>query len=181
MSWPEDLQRLLQPLMRKVDGMVSRVVLRQVDDGHGRQEVQAEGVEGELHPVVEHFQPFGVRGFPPAGVDGLAFAIGGYRNHLAVLGFAPKMTPSPALTEGDVLFHCLNPSVFTMLHNAGSWTAQGKTQWFATLDGLSEYQYVSMTVGRTVIRVEDKTTGRFSQITITPDEVKIETPSFVHP
>lgn len=177
----EDLERLLQPVLRRIGGMVSRVVLRNVDDSHGRQEVQVEGLSKELHPTVEHFQPFGVRGFPPTGVDGIGFAIGGYRNHLVVLGLAPKIAPDPPLQPGDVLFYCGNPKVRARAQADGAYKMQGEDSWFATLDCLDTYQFISMAPGQTVIKVQDKKSGHSSQITITPDQVRIDTASFVHP
>ena len=175
------LNRLLDPLRRQVQGMVSRVVLTRADDAHGRQEVQVEGVEGELHPVVEHFQPFGLRAVPPAGVDGVGLAVGGWRNHLVVLGLSPKMAPPFALAAGDVLLYCTAEGNYALLKADGSLKVHGKTSVRLELQDLEAHQFISITPLQTLLQVEDPESGHVSKLTITPEQVRIETASFVHP
>jgi hypothetical protein len=174
----DDLKKLLQPIQRQIGGMVSRVVVRAVNDAPGRQELQVEGFDEELHPTVEHMQPFGVRGFPPSDVDGIGFAVGGYRNHLVVMGVAPKVAGMPELKPGDVLFYCLNPNTWTLAGNDGNWRASAAEGWHAALFGLETKQFVTMVPGTTTIRVEDPGTGKYSLITITPASVTINSQVF---
>jgi phage baseplate assembly protein V len=173
------LERLLQPLRQRIYGMVSRVTLTKVDDAHGRQEMQLTGFDQELFPVVEHFQPFGLRAVPPAGCDGIGFAVGGSRNHLVAFGLAPKMTPPAELAEGDVLLYCLDPKNWAVLTADGTLRFHADTTWRAELEGLEAKQFVVMTPGTTVLQVQDD--SETSRITITPHMVKIETPNFEHP
>lgn len=169
----DTLGKLLEPMRRQIGGMVSRVVVRAVDNAPGRQELQVEGFDGELHPKVEHFQPFGVRGFPPTDVDGIGLAVGGYRNHLVVLAVAPKVAGLPQIVAGDVIYHGTNPDCWTHVTADGSWRGQGVDSWYATLKGLETYQYIQMVPGLTTIRVEDPATHKYSLIEITPLAVTI--------
>jgi phage baseplate assembly protein V len=175
----DELKRLVAPLSRRVSTMVSRVVLRNVDDAHDRQETQLEGFRDELHPVVENFQPFGLRAIPPVGSEGIGIAVGGERNHLVVVGLAPKFKPDQVMEEGDVLVYCLDPKVYALAKKAGSYSTQGRVTWSADMADLP--QYIVMTPKQTVLHVEDPDTGKKSRITITPTMVKIETDNFIHP
>jgi phage gp45-like len=173
------LERVLQPLRQRVYGMVSRVTLNKVDDAHGRQEMQLTGFDEELFPVVECFQPFGLRAVPPPGCDGIGLAVGGSRNHLVAFGLAPKMTPPFDLAEGDVLLYCLDPKNWAVLLADGTVKLHGNTAWRAELEQLEDKQFIVMTPGQTVLQVQDD--AHVSRITITPTMVKIETENFVHP
>ena len=179
----ELLAKFLKPLQRQVNGMVRRVVLTQLDDTPGRQTLQlldGSGPNGnDLLDGVEHFQPFGIRGLPPLGVDAIGFAVGGWRNHLVAIAASAKVKPTPALVPGDVCYLGVDPDNYTLLQANGKYTAQGNVGWFATLKGLSEKQFISMVPGTTVIFVSNGAVS--STITITPGEVNIQTPSFVHP
>lgn len=178
----DDLQRLLRPLGRRVSTMVSRVVLRAVDDAPGRQEVQAEGFADELHPRVEHFQPFGLRARPPVGSEGIGLAVGGARNHLVVLALSAKDAGNQALDDGDVLLYCIDPDTYTRLKASGALETKARTSWAVRMAGLENKQFVSMTPGETIVQVEDPNDpAKKSRITITPTMVKIETQNFIHP
>lgn len=175
------LQRLVEPMRRQIFGMVSRVTVNAVDDAHGRQEMQLTGLDDELHPTVEHFQPFGLRARPPAGCDGIGVAVGGYRNHLLAFGFAPKMAPPFDLAEGDVLLYCLDPKNWAVLQADGTVKLHANTKWRAELQDLETKQFVVMTPGTTILQVQDPDGDHTSRITITPTMVEIETENFVHP
>ncbi len=181
MAITEDaLRRILGPLARRVSLMVSRVVLRNVDDAHDRQEAQVEGYADELHPRVENFQPFGLRGVPPPGSEGIGIAVGGERNHLLVVGMGPKQRPLTPLDVGDVLFYCVDPDTYARLKANGAAWMQGGKSLTHTLAGLN--QYITMAPGITILYVEDKADpSKASRITITPTTVRIETENFIHP
>lgn len=176
------LQRLLRPLTRRVSTMVSRVVLRQVDDGHGRQEAQVEGFAAELHQRVEHFQPFGIRANPPIGSEGIGIAVGGSRNHLLVVGLSDKEAPRRELAEGDVLFYCSDDGVFAHLKKSGELQVRGRSEVKLELESLETKQFVKMKPNEFVFQVEkaDDAT-KVSRVTITPTSVVIETENFIHP
>lgn len=177
----DQLSKLLEPMRRQVNGMVRRIVVTNVDDDPMRQEMQVQDGQSpdgsDVLPTVEHFQPFGVRGFPPTGIDGVGFAVGGYRNHMVAIAASTKVKPTPPLAMGDVCYYGLNPDCYTLVQNAGAWTSQGSTSWFSTLKGLSEDQYLSMTPQVTIFYVKDPNSANFSKITITPLHVTIQTPA----
>jgi Gp45 protein len=170
---------LLAPLKRRVDGMVARVVISNVNDVPKRQELQVTDQDGLTLDGVEHFQPFGVSGYPPTGCDGVGFGVGGYRNHRVVMGAAPRIGGLPEKAVGDVLYHGTNPLVWTWVQSNGAWYAKGQTSWSVTLDGLEENQFITMTPGLTILQVQGPAGGNLSKIEITPGQVKITTPSGV--
>jgi hypothetical protein len=180
----EDLAKLLEPMRRQVSGMVRRTVVTNVDDAPERQELQlqdgaAAGAGADMLPTVEHFQPMGVRSFPPQGTGAIALAVGGFRNHFVAMVASAKLKLNllVALASGDVAFHCLNPDVWTHLQDSGSWLGQGETQWFVTLKDLKEFQYIRMVPQETTLLVQDPNSANYSKITITPLHVTIRTPS----
>jgi phage baseplate assembly protein V len=174
------LKRLIEPLRRRVNGMVSRVVARNVNNAPGRQEVQLEGLEDELMPIVEHFQNFGFYSWAPVGSEGVGVAVGGYRNHMIALAMSNKSPTPPGMEQGDSAQYCLHPRTFALLKADGSSIQNGGLSWVAAV-GDGENTTIVMIEGTTVLRVEDPDSGHFSQITITPEMVKIETLNFIHP
>lgn len=179
----EDLRRILSPLTRRVSTMVSRVVVRNVDDKPGRQELQVEGFAGELHERVEHFQPFGLRARPPIGSEAVGVAVGGSRNHVVVLGASSKDHGHDAeLEEGEAMLYSTDQGVRVWAKKDGTLRARGRTNLTLELDGIEQKQFVRMLPGQTVFQVEkpDDPT-KVSRITITPEAIVVETDSFIHP
>ena len=78
-----------------------RVVLGLVDDGKKMQEAQAEGLEGELFPPMEKFEPFGFTSNPPSGSEALAFPVGGDRGHLVILAAGDRASRKKGLAPGE--------------------------------------------------------------------------------
>lgn len=83
--------RQLAPTVRRVNLMISRAVVRRVDDGGLMQRVQlsllgdSDGDDVEVADDVEHLQPFGVSFVPPAGSEVAALCVGGNRDHILAL------------------------------------------------------------------------------------------------
>ena len=231
------LNRLLDPMRRRVNGMVSRVVMTNRNDAPKRQEIQAEGFEDELMPVIEHFQPFGFYALPPVGSEGVGLAVGGHRNHLVVLALSDKTVATPPdMQGGSASLFCTDPLTYSIASAEGDNIHRAAKTWQAAIgDGenasrtltaalmvdvvsdagsgqfskttLSPESYLAegfdiihsavhawtarigdgenttmfMSEGLIVFTTIDPASGQFSKITITPGEVKIETPNFVHP
>lgn len=87
----------LAPTIRRVNLMISRGVIRRVNDyDKGTQELQVsmlgdptEGDE-EVAEEVEHLQPFGVSFVPPANAEVAVLSVGGNRDHVVALGASSR-------------------------------------------------------------------------------------------
>lgn len=83
-----DLNRLrlaIGPLVRRVQLLVGRGVVRRVDDGGKVQRVQTSFYKGEVHDNMERMQPYGHTSVPPEGSDALALFLGGDRSNGVII------------------------------------------------------------------------------------------------
>ncbi len=76
-----DMRRLLDPIRLKIRLIVSRAVVRAVDDAGGLQIIQVTGLPGEVLDGVEHFQNYGFTSVPLPGAEMILGFVGGYRSH----------------------------------------------------------------------------------------------------
>ncbi len=79
------IEALLAPLRRRVRALVSRAVVKLVDDSLKMQGVQVALLAGEVADNVERFQNFGFTGVPLPGAEGIALAVGGDAGHLVLI------------------------------------------------------------------------------------------------
>ena len=101
------VERLIAPLRRRVLLMVSRGVVRLVDEAPARQRLQVEGYAGEILDGVERVQEYGFTSCPPLGADAVVLACGGMRQHPIVIA-AEDASSRPTLdTVGDVMLYTL--------------------------------------------------------------------------
>ncbi|ATG74323.1 phage baseplate protein [Zobellella denitrificans] len=100
------LNRVLGPLQRRLRLMVSRAVVRLVDDAFARQNLQLSLLAGEGADGVERFQNYGHSSVPLAGAEAVVVAVGGKRQHLVALAVEHKGHRPTGLEAGDsVLYH----------------------------------------------------------------------------
>jgi phage baseplate assembly protein V len=99
------LHRALEPLRRRMDGLVRRAVVRAVDDAGGRQTVQAEGLAGDLRDQREHFQPYGFSGHALPGAECLMLSVGGGAGHTVVIGVEDRRYRLAATQPGEVALY----------------------------------------------------------------------------
>lgn len=80
----DGLIRALLPVTTRVANMVSRGVVRRVDDAKQVQELQVELLADETRDGVERLQPYGLTSVPEADAECVVIFVGGRRDH----GFA---------------------------------------------------------------------------------------------
>lgn len=85
MGFAADVMRVMRPLATRVGNMVKRAIVERVDDGQGVALAQVSLLEDEVQDRVEHMQPYGLSFVPPAGSEGLAFAVQGAGSHRVLL------------------------------------------------------------------------------------------------
>jgi len=79
------MDRLLEPIRRKLRLMVTRGVVKLIDDARGLQELQVSGLAGELLDRVEHIQNYGFTAHPHSESDCLILNVGADRSRAIVI------------------------------------------------------------------------------------------------
>jgi phage gp45-like len=96
------LRAALAPLARRLGQLAARAVLRAVDDGHARQLLQVEILQGELRDGVERFQTYGLTSCPHPGSDAVVLSLGGYRAQAVVIAVDDRRYRLVGLQPGEV-------------------------------------------------------------------------------
>lgn len=96
------LNKLLDPLRRRVRLMISRAVLSAISDGAGIQLVQVKLLEGEVRDGVERFQNYGFTGVPLPGAEGVMACVSGNRDHGIIVAMDDRRYRIKALESGEV-------------------------------------------------------------------------------
>ena len=105
MSLVRTVSKLLRPLQRRVDLMVTRAVVRAVDSSTARQTLQVELLNGELASGVENFEQYGYTSHPHKGSGGIGLFVGGSRAHGLVICAGDKKYRIKGLKEGEVAMY----------------------------------------------------------------------------
>jgi phage baseplate assembly protein V len=143
--------RILAPLLRRLDMMISRGVLRATSDGEGVQTMQVGLLEDEVADSVERFQTYGLSSVPPNGGDALVCFVQGNRDHGVVVSVNDRGSRPRGLNAGEVILYN-DHNVSLRLTNEG----------------------------KLLIEAEDEITVKAKKLTITitiEDEISIEAPT----
>jgi phage baseplate assembly protein V len=97
--------REMAPILRRIDMMLSRGVLRATTDSEGVQTMQMTGLEGEVIDDVERFQSYGVSSVPPPGGDALIGFVSGNRDHGVVLAVNDRTSRPKGIGPGEVVLY----------------------------------------------------------------------------
>ena len=97
--------RLMAPLKRRVDTMISRAVLTLVTDTLKIQNVQVNGVDGELISDLENFQPQGFTAVAKPGAEALILSVGGVRAAAVVIGVNDRTCRPTGMGSGDACMY----------------------------------------------------------------------------
>ena len=96
-----DRERLLGPVMGRIQMMVARVTLTRVDDATGVQSVQAAALADELVEG-ERVQNYGFTSAPFPDAEGVAVFPGGLRSHPLVIAVDDRRYRLKGLQAGEV-------------------------------------------------------------------------------
>ena len=97
--------RLVAPLKRRVDTMISRAVLTLITDTLKIQNVQVSGVDGELISDLENFQPQGFTAVAKPGAEALILSVGGVRAAAVVIGVNDRTCRPTGMGPGDACIY----------------------------------------------------------------------------
>ena len=101
-----NINRLLDPVMRRVRLIVSRAKVTAVNDGLKAQNIQATVLNGETLDNVERLTEYGLISVPHAGAEAVIGFINAVRDHPVALVIADRRTRINGLKAGDSgLYH----------------------------------------------------------------------------
>ena len=107
MSMYHALQQMIQPLSRRVVGLVQRATLIRQQDNR----LQVWGTEGDLKDGVEQFGQLGIKVVPLPGAEAIVVAIGGDASHRVVIATRDESREPDVGEPGDVLiYHLTSPT-----------------------------------------------------------------------
>jgi phage baseplate assembly protein V len=107
------LNRALAPLRRRVDNMVARALVRLVNDGTAKQELQLELLGDEVRDHCERFQQYGFTCVPLPGAQAVVVFVGGNRDHPLVTNVDDKRHRPTDMGAGEVkLYDCLGKFIY---------------------------------------------------------------------
>jgi len=101
----DDLRRLIRPLQILLANVVSRAVVRRVDDGPKMQLLQVALLEGEVRGDLERFQGYGLTSVPKDGAEAVVVFPGGRRDHGLVVAVDDRRFRLVGLEEGEVALY----------------------------------------------------------------------------
>ena len=99
------MERTAVSALGRMRRMLTRVVLKLVDDGSKMQAHQVESYDGLVRDKVEHFQHYGFTSVPFPGAEGVGLSIGGSTNHMVVLNVDDRRYRMKGLEGGEVAIY----------------------------------------------------------------------------
>jgi phage baseplate assembly protein V len=99
------LNKWIAPLKRRVLLMVSRAILRAVNDQAPLQQVQISLLADELRDKVEHFQSYGFTSYPHVGAECAVMFVSGNRDHGLVIAIDDRRYRLKPLLAGEVALY----------------------------------------------------------------------------
>lgn len=97
-----NLNRLLDPLRRRVATLISRAVLGGVNAQPGCQTLQVTILADEPQTGVEHLEPYGFTSNPLAGSEGVILNVAGQRGAAIGINFGDRRVRVAGLKPGEV-------------------------------------------------------------------------------
>lgn len=103
MSIEKAFNRMIAPLKRKVNLMLSRGIVARVDDSSGIKRIQGTLLADEVLDNIEVFQEYGFSSRPPRGSEFVMASIGGNREHPICIATMNRDLRVKNLKEGETL------------------------------------------------------------------------------
>lgn len=101
----QGIDKILNPLKRRIMGMISRAVISAVLDDKGIQKLKISLLADEEHNNVERIQQYGFSSNPLPGSEAVALFIGGGRDHGVVIAVDDKRYRLKNLASGEVALY----------------------------------------------------------------------------
>jgi phage baseplate assembly protein V len=98
----DELNRLIEPIRRRVRLIVARAVVTLVKDSTGIQTCQLAILAGEIRDDVERLQEFGFSSVPLPGAEAVVVFAGGNRDHGIIVGVEDRKYRPTGMAAGEV-------------------------------------------------------------------------------
>lgn len=105
MDFKDQLNRYLGPAMARVKGMVSRCVIKNVNDGAKVQTMDIGLLAGELRNGVERYQEYGFTSVPLPGMEAFVCFVGGERGNPVIVATGDRQFRIKSLESGEVCIY----------------------------------------------------------------------------
>ncbi|MHC1700279.1 MAG: phage baseplate assembly protein V [Humidesulfovibrio sp.] len=102
------MQKLLEPVRRRVATLVNRAVLQAVNDAGGLQELQVQALADEVMDRIERFQQYGLTSVPLAGAECVVLSVGGSRSNAVIIAVDDRRYRLQGLQGGEVALYTLD-------------------------------------------------------------------------
>jgi phage baseplate assembly protein V len=99
------IQKLLDPIRRRLGNIVARAVITLADDGLKIQGLQLRALADEVLDNVERFQQYGVTSVPVAGAEAILLCLGGHRDHPVVVAVEDRRYRLKGLASGEMAIY----------------------------------------------------------------------------
>ncbi|MEZ5709733.1 MAG: phage baseplate assembly protein V [Blastomonas sp.] len=100
-----DLRHMIAPIEHRLRLMVSRAIVRMVDDMPRAQELQIDLMADEAQDGVERLQSYGLTAVPHAGAEAVLVCAGGLRSHGLVIAVEDRRYRLTGLATGEVALY----------------------------------------------------------------------------
>lgn len=130
-----NINRLLDPIMRRVRLIISRAKVTGINDGMKAQNIQVTVLNGETLDNVERLTEYGLISVPTAGAEAVIGFINAVRDHPVALVIADRRTRVNGLKPGDSgLYHAEGHTI--LLTENGEIVITGKKLRMEIEDGM---------------------------------------------
>jgi len=102
------VNKMLDPVRRRLAQLVNRAVLQVVNDAGGLQEVQVQALADEILDRIERFQQYGLTSVPLPGAEGLLLSVGGSRSNAVIIAVDDRRYRLQGLEGGEVALYTLD-------------------------------------------------------------------------
>ncbi len=99
------VQKLLDPIRRRLSNLVSRAVVTLVNDSLKIQGLQLRVLADEVLDNVERFQQYGFTSVPLAGAEAILLCLGGHRGHPVAIAVDDRRYRKKSLTAGETALY----------------------------------------------------------------------------
>jgi phage baseplate assembly protein V len=99
------LARLLAPITTRIRMMISRAVIKTIDDSTKIQTLRIKLLTDELHDGAEHYQTYGFTSYPFPGMEALVCCVEGIRANPVVVAIGDRKFRLKSLETGEVALY----------------------------------------------------------------------------
>lgn len=117
LSFPEQLQRLLQPIYNRISTIVCCGLIQSTNDTKNIQTVKVNLLQNELKDNVENIQQFGFTSNPPDNSEAVVLSSSGIRSHSIIIATGDSRYRVKSLKKGEMAIYNQNGDKVVLTEN----------------------------------------------------------------